>query len=73
MDAGWKIIFLLGWLSGRCYVSFRECIVLIFNQFFCGFWKCHDTILQALEISDEAFHGPDVFFFEFLDLRVMRN
>ena len=23
---GWKIIFLLGWLPGRCYVSFRECI-----------------------------------------------
>ena len=21
---GWKISFLLGWLPGRCYVSFRE-------------------------------------------------
>ena len=22
---GWKTRFLLGWLPGRCYVSFREC------------------------------------------------
>ena len=29
---GWKTSFLLGWLSGRCYVSFRECSMWVFFQ-----------------------------------------
>ena len=36
---GWKISFLLGWLPGRCYVSFRECIIIeVFQNR--GRWAC---------------------------------